>query len=1150
MTNNRIFLGDTCLTGTKTQVDGSFTEIQGERFYRISNYDQMPDFFMTIVSDSDHWMFISSNGALSAGRKDRDNALFPYYSVDKIDDYCGITGSKTVFLVEKAEKTFLWEPFSQELAGVYRVERNLYKSEYGNKLIFEEINHQLEIAFQYAWYNSEKFGFVRKSVVTNRSNSSLSIKLLDGITNILPSGVDYDFQSEYSNLLNAYKKNELLPESGLGLFLLSSIPVDRAEPSESLNATSVWSYGLTNQKILLSVEQLQDFRNGMAIHTETDVKARRGAYLVNAELNLDPRQKHKWTIVSEINQSATDIANLNWFLNNEESVSELVSDDIQHGTQRLIKLVAGADGLQSSNEILSTARHFSNTMYNIMRGGTFLDNHSLDADDFRGFVKDTNKKLSKEFESILDAIPQAVTVQELIQLAKSTNNADFLRVSYEYLPLTFSRRHGDPSRPWNLFSIENRNPDGSPKCDFQGNWRDIFQNWEALSFSYPGYIENIISKFVNATTADGYNPYRITKSGIDWERPDADDPWAYIGYWGDHQIAYLQSLLELSEKVHPGKLDDLLGKEIFAYANVPYRIKAYEDILENPKGTVEFDYELDRDIDRLVEQNGADGRLLMQADGDIYHVNFTEKILVTLLAKLSNFVPEAGIWLNTQRPEWNDANNALVGNGASMVTLYYLRRFISFWGEKFSTASIAGIRISEEVKTFFDGMFGVFSSNISILEDGFSDHDRRSFTDAMGKVGTDYRNRLYEHSFSERRENITTEELLTFVRLSLEYIDQSISVNKRDDGLYHAYNLISFDQDTLSIRNLYEMLEGQVAVLSSGYLSLEESLDVLDSLRNSNLFRQDQNSYILYPNRELPRFTEKNNIPESSIKDSKLLGQLIADGDSSILSVDDAGSYHFNSSFRNSELLDQALNMLPGFAYSDLISEERSKVLDIYEEIFDHQSFTGRSGTFYEYEGLGSIYWHMVSKLLLAVEQVYIFAADKGADSLIEGKLKDHYREIKAGIGVDKSPELYGAFPTDPYSHTPADAGARQPGMTGQVKEDFISRMCELGVNISEGSIKFDTRLIDHREFLTTEKDFEFFTVEGQKQSIGLKQRQLGFTYCQVPVVYTLTDHDKVVVSFSDGEKREFSGKSLDRQTSRLIFDRENRVRLIEVSIK
>jgi hypothetical protein len=67
---------------------------------------------MNIVSDSDLWMFISSNGALTAGRKNPDRALFPYYTDDRIHDSNGITGSKTILLVTINEKTFLWEPFS------------------------------------------------------------------------------------------------------------------------------------------------------------------------------------------------------------------------------------------------------------------------------------------------------------------------------------------------------------------------------------------------------------------------------------------------------------------------------------------------------------------------------------------------------------------------------------------------------------------------------------------------------------------------------------------------------------------------------------------------------------------------------------------------------------------------------------------------------------------------------------------------------------------------------------------------------------------------------------------------------------------------------------------------------------------------------
>jgi len=241
--NRDIYLGDNKLKPGNREIGGQFVEFQNEKFYKISNYNEMPDFFITVVSNSDHWMFLSSNGSLSAGRKNRDNALFPYYPVDKIHDYKGLTGSRTYCIVEKENRSFLWEPFTDESEKIYSVQRNLYKSIYGNKIIFEEVNTDLEISFQYGWYNSEKFGWIRKSMVRNLSNSVTHVDILDGIRNLLPYGVDYSFQNEYSNLLDAYKKSELLSDSKLGLFVLSSIPVDRAEPSEALKATTVWSHG-------------------------------------------------------------------------------------------------------------------------------------------------------------------------------------------------------------------------------------------------------------------------------------------------------------------------------------------------------------------------------------------------------------------------------------------------------------------------------------------------------------------------------------------------------------------------------------------------------------------------------------------------------------------------------------------------------------------------------------------------------------------------------------------------------------------------------------------------------------------------------------------------------------------------------------------
>jgi len=335
-------------------------------------------------------------------------------------------------------------------------------------------------------------------------------------------------------------------------------------------------------------------------------------------------------------------------------------------------------------------------------------------------------------------------------------------------------------------------------------------------------------------------------------------------------------------------------------------------------------------------------------------------------------------------------------------------------------------------------IFNVFKENSDLIKRGFSDSDRYNVTLQLGSAGSDYREAIYSQSFSGKGSPLSVERLKEFMSVSLEYLDHSIDKNRRPDGLFHSYNLVSFDDDSISVRTLYEMLEGQVAVLSSGYLNTKESFNVLDALRASKLYRTDQESYLLYPDRELPKFIEKNNIPHKNIISSQLLKQLLYNKNSSILTEDESGKYHFNGTFRNAAILSRALDNLDRKIYGELVQKEKETILKIYESIFDHQSFTGRSGTFYGYEGLGSIYWHMVSKLLLATQETYLAGEKTDADLNDLIGIRDHYNEIKNGLGLHKSPSLHGAFPVDAYSHTPSGAGAKQPGLTGQVKEDLI----------------------------------------------------------------------------------------------------------------
>lgn len=1148
MEEHGVFVANISLKRRPKTVEGTLVEIGGKRFYRISNYDAMPPFLMSLVSDSDHWFFISSNGALTAGRRDPDHALFPYYTDDRIHDSQDQTGSKTIIMVNQDGKRFLWEPFSPRYEGLYNVSRNLYKSVFHNKIIFEEINWDFSMSFSYAWMFSESLGFVRLATLMNLSNRDVEVDILDGVQNILPYGISRRFQLEYSTLADAYKEAELDVETGLAIFKLASIPVDKAEPSEALRATTVWSTGLKSPKRLLSTAQLERFRQGYVVEEETATRGVRGAYFVNAHFSIPAKGKREWYIVAEVNQDAASIIALLRLLRSEKNLHDRILEDVERGTQNLIRIVASADGLQATEDELNTCRHFSNVLFNVMRGGVPDNGYWISRADFISFVSKSNRKVLQKHLSFLNSFPEKFTLNYLRSTVREQNDPDLERLAYEYLPLTFSRRHGDPSRPWNMFSIEVKDEYGRKILNYQGNWRDIFQNWEALALSFPEYIENMIFKFVDAITPDGYNPYRVTREGFEWEVPDPRDPWSYVGYWGDHQVIYLLRLLEASRRYHPGLIAKLSTRRLFAYANIPYRIKPYEDMLKDPRKTIEFDFTLNQEIQKKVSMIGADGKLVQDENGEIYHVNLIEKLLVILLAKLSNYVPEAGIWMNTQRPEWNDANNALVGYGVSVVTLCYLRRFLAFCKDLFREIEEREISISLEVGEFFRDIYDALKRHLNLLGKPMSDKDRKRVLDDLGKAGSRYRSRIYAKGFSGAQTTLSIDELQSFCDLALQHIDHSIRANKRDDGLYHSYNLITISNDEIRIRRLYEMLEGQVAVLSSGVLSPEEAVTLLDSLRGSKLYRADQNSYMLYPDRKLPRFLEKNNIPQREVEKSRLLTELLKRGDKRIVVRDVNGGIHFNAAFRNSDVLKGALEALKNEEeYRKLVEEEAGLILEIYEKVFDHQSFTGRSGSFFKYEGLGCIYWHMVSKLLVAVQEVLNKAASMNRDKTLLNRLKTHYYEIREGIGVHKPPSQYGAFPTDPYSHTPSFAGAQQPGMTGQVKEDIISRLGEMGVIVEEGCLKFRTHLINPSEFLKNPRRFLYYDVEGRQQSIELDKDTLVFTICQVPVIVHRFGYARIEITNSDGSRRIINGLDLDAETSSAIFNRTGAIHSLDV---
>ncbi len=1135
-------------------VSGQLVAADGGQAYRIDGVQDMDPFLMTVVSDTDLWMFVTSNGVPTAGRVNADHALFPYETDDRLERNAGVVGPVTVVARTIDGTRELWRPFGREVdPGCTRA---LAKGVQGDHVTFEERNPTWGLVFRATWAPSDRHGWVRTVELVDDGGGAGTYELLDGLLDVMPAGVDALTEQIRSNLINAYKRSETGPWGTLAVFSLESLLSDRAEPMEALTATTIWSWGLEGASIDL------DSHGVAAMLADTDhepsalVTGRAGAYLLRGSIELPTDGAVAWGMVADTNLDHADVAAVVDMATRADAVDR-VADDIAAGSARLHDLLAAADGFQSTGDAVVDAHHLSNVLFNSMRGGVFPFGHRVPTAALAEFVAARNADVRRRHDDWFAALATEVDVTALREAALAVDDPDLLRLVLAYLPLTFSRRHGDPSRPWNRFSINVRDDAGEQVLAYEGNWRDIFQNWEALLQSYPAYLVNVVTTFLNASTIDGFNPYRISQDGIDWEVPDPDDPWSHIGYWGDHQIIYLLRLLETWVAHEPAAISDWLDRPVFTFADVPYRLADHDEMVADPRDTITYDEQRAAAIDVRVAEVGADGRLVVAPDGDLVRVGMLEKLLVPALAKLASFVPDGGIWLNTQRPEWNDANNALAGPGLSMVTLYHLRRYLAFVGDLVEQWEAArhvdlpspddaapddaapddaapddrGARRCNVRRTTIEMSASVVQwcrdvtaiiADLGERDGEVDDATRRAVLDDLARGGQGHRHRV---AAGQGHDPVAmpVAEVRKLCEVTCAALDDTIAAGRRDDGLYHSYNRVVFGDDTAGVEHLGPMLEGQVAVLSSGTLDGSAVLAVVDALYDSAMYRADQDTFILYPATVLPAFLERNQVPGPAADRLRALehGDGVLDA---IVRADPSAGLHFRADLVNAKALERVLDD------SDLDESGRAVVREVYEQVFDHASFTGRSGSMYGYEGLGSVYWHMVSKLLVAVQEAWWAALDTGESDQVVAGLAAAYRRVRGGLGFQKDPATFGAIPTDCYSHTPAHAGAQQPGMTGQVKEEVLTRFAELGMRVEDGRLRLVPGLIGPDDVVAA-------------GTVG------SFTLCGVPVSIGVGDRDEVVVTDAGGQARVGDGLALTTAQSRALFARAGEVERIDWTI-
>jgi hypothetical protein len=1085
----------------------------------IEGVEDMAPFFLNIVSPDDHWLFCASHGALSAGRGTADNALFPYHTVDKIIGSWNTTGPWTAMIAGDS----LWGPMRPATLPSPAVKRRLRKNLPGDEVVFEEEHEGLGLRFSYRWQCSARFGFVRRAKLENLGKRPVRLRLVDGLDNLLPAGVDQRLQNQLSCLADGYKLSELHAGGRLLVHRLAAGIIDRAIPLESLHATTVWAQGLAGARTCLTRGEAEEFLRGTAPRPASTVRGQRGAMFLARSFQLDAGDAAEWMMVAEVRQSQADVSALAGQLDDPERLAGAVSADVLDGRARLCRRVASADGIQHGADRDATLHHYHNTLSNILRGGVPAEGSHIRLQQFAAYLAKHHAPLCESHRSWLRQLPDPIPRDRWLAEVRALAEPDLERLAVEYLPLVLSRRHGDPSRPWNRFEIRVRDEHGERIRHFEGNWRDIFQNWEALAWSHPGYLDAFITKFLNASTIDGYNPYRISSDGLDWEVPDPEDPWATIGYWGDHQIIYLLKFLELQAEVRPDFLASQLDRAAYVFADVPYRLCGWEEMLADPRHTVHFDGARHATLMERKAEIGSDGLLLRDGNGGLCRVTLAEKLLLPAAVKLANLVPGGGIWMNTQRPEWNDANNALAGCGLSVVTAGYLLRYLTF---------VEGLIASHpaEALSLSTRLAGLIAALDAHLDDPRWQHDdaesRFALAATAGRAAEAHRKQVYQDGPGESLA-VDRADVLGFLHRARAVLRKTLELNRRPDGLYHSYNVLEIDHpgQRMELVRLPEMIEGQVAILSSGLLGAREAADLLEALPQSRLHSARHDSYLLYPDRELPGFLDFNRVDEGQASGIAALSRMLAAKDHRILMPDPAGGFRFHPSLVNEYELAATLD------HTGVEESDREAIRALYEATFHHRAFTGRSGTMFAYEGLGCIYWHMVSKLMLAAQESAL-----KADGDLHRRLAAAYYGIQRGLGFRKSPQDYGAFPAEAYSHSPAHAGAQQPGLTGQVKEGILCRFGELGVRFEHGAIRFHPRLLRAAEFAADESG----------------DRTLSFTLAGTPVRYRCREslNDAMVtVRFTGGQQRVHPDGLLPAGPAAEIIRRSGCIECIDVDI-
>ena len=604
------------------------------------------------------WAFYVNRGQAIAsfGIRDKNGAMMEFYPANLSYHYVSKIGFRTFIKKNSSVYECFKEPNLYQQMIIQPDELTLIET-------IKEFNLEIKITY-FTLPNEPLAGLVRRVELTNLSDEPCDIEIVDGLSQMLPSGIDYGGYKAISNLLQSWM--ETVETNEYNFFKLRASTDDSAEVKLVTDGNYYFTKG--SQKPHYITDYKKVFDEDLSLETPYQFMNH----------SFDEFIKIKQTYVNQVPSAFSAFQ----FKNLKKEV--------------FISVIGYANSKDILDEKVKTYTLAS------------LEQKRHD-----------NKLIHEE---LMHAVETKTKDSRIDQYVKQCYIDNVLRGGIPILIDTldgtigyhlYSRKHGDLERDYNFFSIEPRY-----YSQGNGNFRDVLQNRRNDIFFTPQIGDFNIVQFMSLIQADGYNPLSIEGIKFTFEGKidtykeqiqsvlkneftpgmiatelkvlnlDVDTNLKEImalsrphvkasfgeGYWEDH-FTYFYDLIDSYLGIYPDQEEHLLFQRKVPFFKSPVKVlPRHLKYVKTKDGRI-------RQYGAIHHHHQEKDTWLLGKEG-ILKVNVMGKLITLVLNKFAHLDPEEiGLSYEANKPGWNDAMNGLPGLFASgvseMIELKQLSKFIS-----------------------------------------------------------------------------------------------------------------------------------------------------------------------------------------------------------------------------------------------------------------------------------------------------------------------------------------------------------------------------------------------------------------------------------------------------------------------------------------